>query len=74
MQSLKNGVYRRTILELKPDKEYLFQNFGLDNRSSDDEKLTKEKKIFRGMTSKMMKTQIRRENAVGIMKNFNKIK
>jgi hypothetical protein len=56
------------------DKEHLFQSFGLADRSDDSEIIKNEKRILRCIASKMMKTQIKKADAIGIMKNFNKIK
>lgn len=56
------------------DKEHLFQTHGLNDLSGDSETVKKEKKALRCIASQIMKTQIRKEDAVGIMKNFNRIK
>jgi len=56
------------------DKEYLFKNFGLADENDDGDKVRQEKKILRCIASKIMGTQITKANAIGIMKNFNKIK
>ncbi len=57
----------------KTDKEHLFQTHGLNDKNDDGEAVKKEKKALRCVASKIMKTQISKEDAVGIMKNFNRI-
>jgi hypothetical protein len=57
----------------KTDKEHLFKDFGLNDEVSDDDAVKREKKALRCISSKIMKTQINKEDAVGIMRNFNKI-
>jgi hypothetical protein len=54
--------------------EYLFKNFGLDDKPDDTEAVKKEKKALRCLSTKIMKMQISRDDASNIMKNFNKIK
>ncbi len=53
--------------------EHLFKNFGLIDKNDDSETVKSEKKALRCIISKMMKTQIGKGDAIGIMKNFNKI-
>jgi hypothetical protein len=55
------------------DKEHMFLAHGLNDKSDDNESVKKEKKNLRCISSKIMKTQISKDNAVGIMKNFNSI-
>jgi hypothetical protein len=57
----------------KTDKEHLFQTHGLNDKSEDSEAVKKEKKALRCVASQIMKTQISKEDAVGIMKNLNRI-
>lgn len=52
---------------------HLFENFGLIEEKDDSAEVMKEKKVLRRIISKMMKTQISKGDAIGIMKNFNKI-
>jgi hypothetical protein len=54
-------------------EEHLLETHGLNDKSGDSEAVKKEKKALRCVASKMMKMQIRKEDAVGIMKNFNSI-
>ncbi len=56
------------------DKDHLFRDFGLTEKAGDGEVAKKEKAALRCIASKIMKTQIGKEDAVGIMKNFNKIR
>jgi hypothetical protein len=56
------------------DKGHLFKNFGLNDEVGDSNEVKTKKKALRCISSKIMKSQIGREDAVGIMKNFNKIK
>jgi hypothetical protein len=55
------------------DKEHLFSTHGLNDRAEDSEAVKKEKKALRCVASQIMKTQISKEDAVGLMKNFNRI-
>lgn len=55
------------------DKEHLFQAHGLNDRSEDGEAVKREKKALRCIASQIMKTQISKESASGIMKNLNNI-
>ena len=55
------------------DKEHLFQVHGLSDKSEDGESVIKEKKALRCIASQIMKTQISKDDASGIMKNFNNI-
>ncbi|VVB70347.1 Uncharacterised protein [uncultured archaeon] len=57
----------------KTDTEHLFDDFGLNDKVGDSDAVKRQKKALRCISSKMMNTQIRKEDAVGIMKNFNKI-
>jgi hypothetical protein len=54
-------------------EEHLFHTHGLNEKSDDSEAAKKEKRALRCIASKIMKMQIRKEDAVGIMKNFNGI-
>lgn len=54
--------------------EHLFKNFGLDDKADDSAPVKKEKEALRCLASKIMKTQISRDDASDIMKNFNRIK
>ncbi len=56
------------------DRDHLFQNFGLNEKSDDDEAIKSEKKALRCVASKIMKMQINKKDAIGLMKNFNRIK
>ena len=55
------------------DKEHLFTSHGLAEKSDDSEALRQQKKSLRCVASKIMKTQISKGDAVGIMKNLNSI-
>jgi hypothetical protein len=57
----------------KTDKGHLFKDFGLNDEVNDNDLVKREKKALRCISSKIMKTQINKDDAVGIMKNFNKI-
>jgi hypothetical protein len=57
----------------KTDNEHLFDDFGLNDKDSDNDEIRKQKKALRCISSKIIKTQIHKEDAAGIMKNFNKI-
>jgi hypothetical protein len=57
----------------KTDSEHLFNDFGLNDNVGDNDAIKKQKKALRCISSKIIKTQINKEDAVGIMKNFNKI-
>ena len=57
----------------KTDKEHLFHDFGLSDTASDSNAVKNEKKALRCISSKIMTSQINKDDAVGIMKNFNKI-
>ena len=56
------------------DREHLFENFGLNEKTSDSEIVKKEKTALRCVASKIFKSEISKENAIGIMKNFNSLK
>ena len=56
------------------DTEHLFRNFGLSDKADDSEAVKKEKAALRCVASKIFKSEIHKENAVNIMKNFNEIK
>ena len=56
------------------DIEHLFKNFGLIDKADDDEAVKKEKAALRCITSKIFKSELPKENAVGIMKNLNAVK
>jgi hypothetical protein len=57
----------------KTDNELLFKKFGLNDEVSDNDLVKREKKVLRCISSKIMKSQIHKEDAVEIMKNFNKM-
>ncbi len=57
----------------KTDSEHLFDDFGLNDKVNDNDAIKGQKKALRCISSKIMKTQIKKDDAVGIMKNFNKI-
>lgn len=57
----------------KTDKEHLFKDFGLNDGVSDNDAVKRQKKALRCISSKIMKTQISKDDVVGIMKNLNKI-
>ncbi len=54
--------------------EFLFKNFGIDDKSEDSQAVKDEKKVLRCVISKMMQMQISKEDASTIIKNFNRIK
>jgi len=56
------------------DIEHLFKNFGLIDKVDDSETVKKEKAALRCIASKIFKSEVHKENAVNIMKNFNAIK
>lgn len=56
------------------NKEFLFKNFGLDDKPDDGQAVKDEKKKLRCVVSKMMKMQISKDDASTIIKNFNNIK
>ena len=56
------------------DREHLFENFALNEKTSDSEIVKKEKAALRCVASKIFKSEISKESAIGIMKNFNVIK
>jgi hypothetical protein len=58
----------------KTDSEHLFADFGLNDKAGDNDTIKKQKKALRCISSEIIKTQINKEDAVGIMKNFNKIR
>lgn len=55
------------------DKGHLFNDFGLNDKADDSDVIKKQKKALRCISSKMIKSQISKEDAVGIMKNLNRI-
>ena len=57
----------------KTDNEHLFDDFGLNDKVSDNDEIKRQKKALRCISSRIIKTQIHKEDAVGIMKNLNKI-
>ena len=71
----KSGACKRTTSPwAETDREHLFQTHGLNDRSDDSEAVKKEKKALQCIASQIMKTQISKEDAVGVMKNFNRIR
>jgi hypothetical protein len=58
----------------KTDKEHLFKDFGLNDNDTDTDADKKQKKALRCVSSFIMKSQIRKQDAKDIMKNFNKIR
>ncbi len=68
----KWGLVAHTSWDEK-NTEYLFKNFGLDDKSEDGQAVKDEKKMLRCVVSKMMQMQISKEDASTIIKNFNKI-
>lgn len=59
------------LVHVGADKEHLFKSFGLIDKADDTEAIKKEKAALRCIATKMFKSEIRKEDAVGIMKNFN---
>ncbi len=55
------------------EKEYLFEQYGLADKSGDGLPLKKEKEALRCICNKLMDAQINRKDAANIIKNFNKI-
>ena len=55
------------------DKEHLFGTHGLSEESADSDAIKKEKQTLRCIASKIMHSDIAKDDAVGIMKNFNRI-
>lgn len=55
------------------EKEHLFESFGLASKSGDSDALKKEKKALRCVCEKMMETNLSRNDAAVIIKNFNNI-
>ncbi len=56
------------------NKEFLFKNFGIDDKPEDSQMVKDEKNKLRCVISKMMQMQISRDDASTIIKNFNRIK
>lgn len=69
----KWGVIAHTSWD-ENNKEFLFKNFGLDDKPDDSREAKDEKERLRCVLSKMMNMQISKEDASTIIKNFNKIK
>jgi hypothetical protein len=57
----------------RTDKEHLFKDFGLNDEVGDSDRIKREKKALRCISSKIMEIQINKDDVVGIMRNFNKI-
>lgn len=55
------------------EREYLFENFGINSKKGDSEELKKEKEALRCVLTKMMSMQINNVDAAEIVKNFNRI-
>ena len=55
------------------DKEHLFTSHGLTDKNEDSADIKREKMALRCIASKIMKTQMSKGDAVGIMKNLNDI-
>jgi hypothetical protein len=62
------------LVHVGTDMEHLFKTFGLNNKSDDNELVQKEKAALRCVASKIFKSELRKEDAVGIMQNFNNIR
>ncbi len=61
------------LVHVGADKDHLFKHHGLADKPDDSEKAKKEKAALRCISTKIFKSELRKEDAVGIMKNFNKI-
>jgi hypothetical protein len=59
------------LVHVGADKEHLFKSFGLSDKAGDSETTKKEKAALRCLASKIFKSEIRKEDAIGIMKNLN---
>ena len=55
------------------EKEYLFKQYGLDDKPEDSLPIKEEKEALRCVCSKMMDAKISRKDASEVIKNFNKI-
>ena len=55
------------------EKEHLFESSGLASKSGDSDALKKEKEALRCVCEKMMETNLSRNDAAMIIKNFNNI-
>jgi hypothetical protein len=55
------------------EKEYLFKQYGLDDKPEDSLPIKEEKEALRCVCSKMMDAKINRKDASEVIKNFNKI-
>lgn len=62
------------LVHVGTDTEHLFKQFGLEDKSDDSESVKKEKAAIRCVASKIFKSEMRKEDAIGIMQNFNRIK
>jgi hypothetical protein len=61
------------LVHVGADKDHLFKHYGLMDKPEDSEPTRKEKAALRCVASKIFKSELPKEDAVGIMKNFNKI-
>ncbi len=55
------------------DKEHLFKHFGLADKPEDSELIKKQKAALRCVSAKIFKSELKKSDAVGIMKNFNNL-
>lgn len=56
------------------EKEHLFESFGLASKPEDSNDLKKQKTALRFVCTKMMESNLNREDAVDLIRNFNKVK
>ena len=56
------------------EKEHLFESFGLASKPEDSNDLKKQKTALRFVCTKMMESNLNREDAVDLIRNFNKFK
>ena len=62
------------LVHVGTDKEHLFKTFGLVDEHDDNELVKKEKTALRCVASKIFKSELSKEDAIGIMQHFNSIK
>lgn len=61
------------LVHVGADKDHLFKHHGLADKPEDSETVRKQKAALRCIASKIFKSELPKDDAVGIMKNFNNI-
>jgi len=61
------------LVHVGADKDHLFKHHGLADKPEDSETIRKQKAALRCIASKIFKSELPKDDAVGIMKNFNNI-